>query len=921
VSIRRLTVKQRIQLHLFDFQRLAEAYEAPVDVTQDGIAQAVGIQVHHVVQYVRPLVSEGLVEARTSHIERRTRRRKVYFLTPKGRAVASALRSELQKETKVPLRRVDGRIEPVSMVEILQEHRRGSRLVELLRELEGLGAIAEAAEGVPHALVDHSQEAPAVRRFYGRTKDLEAILHAVDSRTIVVVTGMAGIGKTALGAKACEALRGKRPLFWRQVRPWDTALDLAFRLAAFLRALGRTELYGSLVGSGARLAEVEERLAKDLAGTRSLIVLDDVHSASADVEQFLTMMRHSLARADGVSALLLSRTVPTFYSRREVEVDGTVEEVVLRGLDRDSSVALLEAAGLQDPLVGGLAEACEGVPLFLVLLANAKGLGRPGELRKTLDAYVSEEIERGLDDAERGCLEAASFCQVPVPTDVLRIEPGVRSKTLVALERKGLLTPVGPDRFVVHETLRDYFLRGLSAPRREALVDAVVPRLLDAARDAERAGRLPEAIAYVGNAAFVDVDRARRLLCLGKLADLRRYVGDIPGAIDAHRTALRHVEDPPDRARLLEKVAACLHIEGHLEEAERTIEEGLGLLGSRPSLEAAWLSLRKAEIALTRDDYDGAFAVVEPLVGSMAGLPRDPKLWGALANLRGSIHLDDPKRVDYALAYADFREALEAWEAAGELRGVSRASNNLGLAALHLGRPDEALAAFGRSADVAEAIGDLPGQLKALFVKAWYLSESVGDYEAADRLYRETYRLAKVTHQREKLLAHHLHFASLYWREGRYQEARESLEYYLIAARDMISEEDLVEHLAFLCRLCVAGGDVPAAEGYVAKVQAIDRRLSSSVTTYHAAWAEGTLLAAKGNEKRAADAFQRAFDHLTVGHEGEFLLEFGRFCARRGNVVRARELLVRAREVFTTYSMGPMVRATEDALRNVESQG
>src|SRR3970040_589779 len=107
-----LTVKDRIQLYLFDYNRYTEAFDVPVEVTQEAIANAVGIRVTHVPQYIRPLIAEGLVEERTAHIQRQKRRRKAYFLSSKGRTQLSALRDALLPEA-VPLRRRTGEIESV----------------------------------------------------------------------------------------------------------------------------------------------------------------------------------------------------------------------------------------------------------------------------------------------------------------------------------------------------------------------------------------------------------------------------------------------------------------------------------------------------------------------------------------------------------------------------------------------------------------------------------------------------------------------------------------------------------------------------------------------------------------------------------------------------------------------------------------
>src|SRR3972149_8201844 len=90
LSVRELTVKERVLLHLFDYTKFEDAYDVPPEVTQAGIARAVGIRVHHVTQYVKPLLAEEFLIERTGHVQRHARRRKTYFLTPKGRGETSA---------------------------------------------------------------------------------------------------------------------------------------------------------------------------------------------------------------------------------------------------------------------------------------------------------------------------------------------------------------------------------------------------------------------------------------------------------------------------------------------------------------------------------------------------------------------------------------------------------------------------------------------------------------------------------------------------------------------------------------------------------------------------------------------------------------------------------------------------------------
>ncbi len=355
-------MKERIQLHLFDYQRFEDEYEAPLEVTQEGIAQAVGINIHHATQYVRPLLSEEMLEERTSHIQGGKRRRKVYFLTVRGRNQSASLRSTLLAG-EVPFRSRSGKIREVPLTEVYQEHRRGTPLCELLLELKSLGYVPEEAGEEAAGIVDFAREAPAVDLFYGREEEVSYVLDAVNRAPFVVITGMAGIGKTALGSKVCEVLRDEQSLFWRQVRSWDGAMDLALRLAHFLRSLGRVGLHSALLGSGPKaLSRVEELLEVDLAGIEGLLVFDDVHEATEDASSFLAILLRVLKGQTGTSVLLLSRDVPGFYSRRDVDLEGAVVELSLKGLGAEASHAILSKAGVADPLIGPLIKAAGGIP-------------------------------------------------------------------------------------------------------------------------------------------------------------------------------------------------------------------------------------------------------------------------------------------------------------------------------------------------------------------------------------------------------------------------------------------------------------------------------------------------------------------------------------------------------------------------------
>jgi len=92
-NVRELTVRERILVHLATFELYQTDHWSPIQVSQKGIAKAVGILQRHIPQYVRPMIKEGLVEEHSSYIHGGKQHQKVYFLTSKGREAAGWMRT------------------------------------------------------------------------------------------------------------------------------------------------------------------------------------------------------------------------------------------------------------------------------------------------------------------------------------------------------------------------------------------------------------------------------------------------------------------------------------------------------------------------------------------------------------------------------------------------------------------------------------------------------------------------------------------------------------------------------------------------------------------------------------------------------------------------------------------------------------
>ncbi len=87
-----ITVGERIVLHLAQYSKHLNDFDAPFEVSQDGIGEALRISRAHAAIELKKLKEAGTVTERIAHIRAGPVKRKVYFLTEMGEAKARNLK-------------------------------------------------------------------------------------------------------------------------------------------------------------------------------------------------------------------------------------------------------------------------------------------------------------------------------------------------------------------------------------------------------------------------------------------------------------------------------------------------------------------------------------------------------------------------------------------------------------------------------------------------------------------------------------------------------------------------------------------------------------------------------------------------------------------------------------------------------------
>ncbi len=353
---------------------------------------------------------------------------------------------------------------------------------------------------------------------------------------LVVISGEAGVGKTALAKMLCASQEGSAQILWGQCDPLETP-----------RALGPVlDIARAAGGDLAKLADTDDRhrlFAEFVASwtdadSTVVAVIDDLQWADAATLDFIAFAGRRLD---------LTRCLLVVTHRDEVARDHPLRGV-LGDLVTAPALRRLRLAPLSESAVAQLAASTDwdarelhrlsaGVPFVVTELLTAE----PGALTSVHDSVLARAGR--LDQDAREVLDAAALLSDGAPMSVLLDAFGESERGIDACVDAGLLVHDGQTVAFRHELARQVVDGAIAPTRRTRLHHAILGGLLDAggidpavcAHHAELAGD-PSAVLQFAPIA------ARRAATLGAhreaVAQYERAVRVAGGIPPAERAAL-----------------------------------------------------------------------------------------------------------------------------------------------------------------------------------------------------------------------------------------------------------------------------------------------------------------------------------------------------------------------------------------------
>jgi len=596
---------------------------------------------------------------------------------------------------------------------------------------------------------------PDATAFTGREAQLAELASRLSSaapNAVIVVSGTAGVGKTALAVHCAHQLADRFPngCLYVDLRGFsdDTPMPSDQALSVFLHSLGCPA--PDIPPAGPELVACYRSL---LAGRQMLILLDNAHSAE-QVRPLLPGARSccvlvtsrdqlaGLVARDGAHRIVLDR------------LSGTDADLLLRSLIGERARAAPDA-------VTALTRRCARLPLALRVAAEL-AVSRPDiPIAELVDELA--DTQRRLDRFDAGGDQAAavrgtffwSYRHLADPPArafrLLGLHPGrefdvpaVAALTgspqadaedaVRGLDRANLIEPRRANRYGMHDLLRAYAAElGAAEPadEREPALGRLLAHYQSTAAAAVRALGHAEAPG-VAAPAFADSATALDWLDneLGNLvaaagggvpgfastlsATLWRYLdcggGHANEVLEVHGHALRDAEqrnDLTDRGAALGRLGQALGRLARYQEAIDHMRQSLAIsreTGDVPGEMAMLNSMaqaysRQGHHRLSIEHLDRALAIDRRL-GDQASQAKTSGNLGIVHALLG----------DYATARQHFTEALRLARLVGDANRESEELNNLGLVNCWLGAYDEAIPQLRQGLRIARAIGASGGE-------------------------------------------------------------------------------------------------------------------------------------------------------------------------------------------------------------------
>jgi tetratricopeptide (TPR) repeat protein len=744
-----VNASKRVLIYLSKYRRYMGEMDASMEITQIGIADAIGIAPTNIARVIRPLINDKSIEAHCVHVPGIRQKRLAYYPTNFGLQRAQDLKERILN-AEISVIDLEGQRKTMTIKETSSSFPFEISLVDILTETKhgtfDCRMFASKKKQLEKAASDLFNKLPPIKRFWGRKQELRSIEQWLGKPTspTLVVQGIAGVGKTTLLTKAIEKSQKDYSIYYYEIKPWTSLRAIMASLADFLEDHGKAKLKRYIDGdAGMDLSEIEYILSDEFSDTSMVFVYDNFQSVKNDVLTFMSLLHGIFTNFKSMKLAVLGRKIEPFYDIKEVNPGEKVILLKLKGLDKDTTIALAKDIGMIESQLKNVYERTKGLPLFVELLN-----GEWTEQTIDMDRYIIEEFMKSLMEEEMGLIKFLSVFRYPTQ----RIKLRSYQRTIMNLAENSIVNTTPDGLVYVHDLIKEviyrhltekeyhkyhskaaeYYLESLGVENQiEALHHLAYANRIESATDLllqneakfTKNGKLGEMtklllLILCKDIKMQDRKKARLVYLLGTALSLQ---GEWDDALDHYRRGAQlagECEDERTETECLLGMAKIMLKRNEYKEAEKlfetvlkwTIKNKATELGSEVSYQLGSLCEREGNLELARKHFKKSL----DLANKAGNKHQLAKAYYGLGRIQH-------KKCKFEKALESKNKALDITLKTGDEHTAAKILTSIGGTLDELGRRDEEIKAHERAIELARKNG-------AIGVLAYALSNAGAAY-------------------------------------------------------------------------------------------------------------------------------------------------------------------------------------------------
>ena len=322
----------------------------------------------------------------------------------------------------------------------------------------------------------YGEDLPDIADFVNRDVEqtnLEGIIRR--KKNMIIIQGIAGIGKTQLAAKLIQKIKNDCTSYWKEMRNIDTFDSVTRNLAGFLRANNDSELADYIEYDGTDHEIIINTLLNSLNEKQYALFFDNYQVVeNREVHDLFKRFKEKLTKS---TIIITTREPPQFVNATD-RSQNKLEEENLEGFEPEATRDYFkqkEVEVSQEQLVR-IDQKIGGHPNSLLMFAS---LSLSGEMEideiieeiedvpeTKIGEYLYDEIYTGLSNAEKEVLKALSIFRTAVTADacILVSKTDIVREILLSLTRK-LIVKRKKKRYYMHDLIREFSYNQIDNPK------------------------------------------------------------------------------------------------------------------------------------------------------------------------------------------------------------------------------------------------------------------------------------------------------------------------------------------------------------------------------------------------------------------------------------------------------------------------